>query len=326
MIRFAIALTLFAQSAAALCSGDSFMDRLTDAERAQIAQAVSETPFPRGLIWTATKGRDTLTIVGTMHIYDKRLDEVHAAIGNATRDADVLLVEATAAEEAAMQAAFAADPEMLFVTDGPTLPERVDEATWDAISTALRARSVPPFLAAKMKPWYVTLTLAIPPCAMPDMIAGRRGLDHMIMADAAAAGVPMMALEPWSTLIDVMRLGSEDEQLEMLKLATLSPQIQSEMFVAMLDSYFAGDVAEVWEASRLSGNYIPGLDPARGAALFDITEAILLTDRNRRWIPVITDAAAQYDDIVVAVGAAHLPGDAGVLQLLVDDGWQVSPR
>jgi len=121
MIRFAIALTLFAQSAAALCSGDSFMDRLTDAERAQIAQAVSETPFPRGLIWTATKGRDTLTIVGTMHIYDKRLDEVHAAIGNATRDADVLLVEATAAEEAAMQAAFAADPEMLFVTDGPTL-------------------------------------------------------------------------------------------------------------------------------------------------------------------------------------------------------------
>ena len=261
-----------------------------------------------------------------MHIYDGRLSAIFDRVQDDIADADLLMVEATAAEEAAMQAAFAADPNMLFVPDGPTLPERVDDATWDAISDALRARGVPPFLAAKMQPWYVTLTLSIPPCAMPDMIAGQRGLDHMIMAGASKNAIPMQALEPWTTLIDVMRSGTPQEQLDMLKLATLSPAIQSEMFVAMLNSYFAEDVAEVWEASRLAGNYVPGLDPVEGAALFEMTEDIILTDRNIRWMDVIDDATRSYDDIVIAVGAAHLPGDKGVLNLLAQDGWTLDAR
>lgn len=326
MLRLAIALSFIANAATALCSGDSFMDRVTDAERAQIEAAVAETPYPRGLVWTATKGDTVLTLVGTMHIYDQRLDGIFNALRDDIATADLLMVEATPDEEAAMQAAFAADPNMLFAPDGPTLPERLDATTWDAISDAMRARGVPPFLAAKMKPWYVTLTLSIPPCAMPDMIAGKRGLDHLIMGAATRAGIPMQALEPWETLIDMLRDGSEEEQLEMLKLATLSPAIQSEMFVAMLDSYFAGEIAEVWEASRLSGNYIPGLDPAAGAALFDATEKVLLIDRNHRWIPVIEGAAAKHDSIVVAAGAAHLPGDDGVLRLLENAGWDITPR
>lgn len=326
MFKLAIAFSFVAQSAFGLCSGDSFMDRLTAAERVQIAQAVAATPNPRGLVWDAKRGEDALTIVGTMHIYDRRLDGIFARVRSDIQTADIVLVEATAKEEADMQAAFAADPLMLFAPDGPTLPERVDEATWDAISDAMRARGVPPFLAAKMQPWYVTLTLSIPPCAMPDMIAGKRGLDHMIMSQAAASGVPMQALEPWTTLIEVMRAGSDAEQLEMLKLATLSPAIQSEMFVAMLNSYFAEDIAEVWEASRLSGNYIPSLDPTQGAALFDLTEQFLLVDRNHRWIPVIEQAAQRHDSIVVAVGAAHLPGHDGILELLETNGWAISVR
>ena len=47
----------------------------------------------------------------------------------------------------------------------------------------------------------------------------------------------------------------------------------------------------------------------------------LLIQRNRNWMPVIAEAAATHDDLVVAVGAAHLIGDFGILWFLEQDGW-----
>jgi uncharacterized protein YbaP (TraB family) len=49
-----------------------------------------------------------------------------------------------------------------------------------------------------------------------------------------------------------------------------------------------------------------------------------LIDRNRNWIPVIEAAALKHDRIVVAIGAAHLPGEVGVLRLLEREGWMIN--
>lgn len=326
LFAFVFALLLPADQVVALCEGASFLDRLSAQEVAVMDSRVAQTPYPEGLIWQARKGDDRLFIVGTMHIYDPRLEDILAPLAPQIAAADLLLVEATPAEEAAMQSAMAADPDMIFLTTGPTLPELLDEATWDTVSDAVRARQIPPFMAAKMRPWYLSLTLAIPPCAIQDLASGARGLDHMIMEGAAALGVPMQPLEPWTTLIDIMRTGTQAEQLEMLRLSLLSPDVQSEMFVAMLDAYFAEEIAMIWEASRLSAAYVPGLDPEVAAALFAETEQLLLVDRNLRWIPVITQAAESADRIMIAVGAAHLPGEHGILRLLENEGWVISAR
>ncbi|NRB01555.1 MAG: TraB/GumN family protein, partial [Rhodobacteraceae bacterium] len=180
-----ILLTLFFclwfPSLAALCTGSSFMDRITEAERAQIAEAVAATPYATGLHWTATKDDKTLHLIGTMHIADPRLQSVFDRTAASVDASELLLVEATAESEAEMQAAFAANPDMIFITEGPTLPELLDEETWQTLSEAVSARMVPPFLAAKMRPWYLSLTLAIPPCVIPELTAGERGLDHMLM-------------------------------------------------------------------------------------------------------------------------------------------------
>jgi len=328
MFRTAIAaaFSLMTAPAFATCSGTPFMDRLSDADLAELDARVADTPYPTGLIWHATKDEAVLTIVGTMHIHDPRLTPLFDEIRPLVQSADILMVEATEVEEAAMQDAIASNPDMIFITEGPTLPEQLDEETWQALSAATSARQIPPFMAAKMKPWYLGLALAIPPCAMPDLLAGRRGLDHLLMEEAHAANVPMVAVEPWTTLLDVMQHGTEDEQLEMLQLSLLAPDMQSEMFVSMLDAYFEEDVARIWEASRLAVNYVPGLNPTRGAELFEQTEQLILTDRNLAWIPVIAKAMDQHTNGMLAVGAAHLPGETGVLNLLVADGWTLTPQ
>lgn len=314
---------LCAQGAFALCNQDSFLDRLSDTQRTELARASANTPYGKGVLWQAQRGDDLITIVGTMHIYDPRLAAIFDQVQSTVAQADILLVEATAKEEAEIQAAMARDPNMAFITDGPTLIDRLDPDVWAAVADAARARQVPPFMAAKMQPWFLSLTLAIPPCAMAELTQGRNGLDHMIMAEADARGVPMLALEPYTTLLDIMREGSFEDQVEALQMSLMAPDLHSEMFVAMLDAYFAQEIAMLWEASRLATAFVPGLDAETAAAQFAQTETALLSDRNHNWMPIIADNLRP--KTVVAVGAAHLMGETGILRLLENDGWVITP-
>lgn len=316
--------TLTALPSAAACVGESYLDLMSDAQRAELSAAVAETPYAEGLIWTAEKSDSTITVVGTMHIYDPRLEEIRAKLNNTVANADLILLEATAEDEAKLQELLVREPDRLFIVDGPTLPELLDEDTWQLIASAASERGIPSFMAAKMQPWYLSLTLAVPSCAMSDMMEGARGLDHMISADAEAAGVPMQGVEPYTTLFDIFKDDSFDEQVDMLRISMLVPDLQQQMFVAMLDRYFAEDVGRLWEMSRIAISDVPEIDPTEGEAMFAEMEEALLNQRNRNWIPVITEATQSNDNIVVAVGAAHLIGDQGILRLLENEGWDLT--
>ena len=310
--------------AAAACVGESYLDNMSADQQTQLSAAVADMPYTEGLIWTATKDDAAITVVGTMHIYDPRLEEIRAGLADTVANADLVMLEATPEEEAQLQQLITTDPGRLFIVDGPTLPELLDEDTWQLIASAATERGIPSFMAAKMQPWYLSLPLSVPACAMSDMLQGVRGLDHMIIEDAQAAGVPMQAVEPFTTLFDLFKDDSLDEQVDMLRVSMLVPELQEQMFVAMLDRYFAEDVGRLWEMSRIATQDVPDLDPAEANAMFDEMEQSLLITRNRNWIPVIEQAAATHDDIVLAVGAGHLIGDQGVLQLLENNGWTLA--
>ncbi|MEM8538474.1 MAG: TraB/GumN family protein, partial [Pseudomonadota bacterium] len=319
-----IAFASIAGTASAQCVGDSYLDGLTDAQQTALATTIADMPFSEGLIWSATKGEDTLTIVGTMHIYDPRLDAIAARVADQVANADLLLVEATDADEAALQTLITQEPDRLFITDGPTLPDLLDEDMWAMLSEAATDRGIPGFMAAQMQPWYLSLLLAIPTCAMADLTAGQPGLDKMIMEQADAAGVPIASVEPFTTLFEIFGDQPVDEQLDTLRVSLMEPDLQQEMFVAMLDRYFAEDIGQLWEMSRLAVGDIADLDPDEGAAMFAEMEDGLLVQRNRNWIPVILDATESHDDVVIAVGAAHLIDDDGILQLLQNEGWTLT--
>ena len=324
-VLLSLCLSVFATAAVAVCEGNDYFARLSLADRAQIDAAVAETPFPRGLVWEATRGDDNLTVVGTIHIHDPRLSRIMDRVADRVSAAELLLVEAGPEEEAAMTRALSTQPDLILITEGPTLPEQLDPDVWERLVAAAEARSIPGFMLAKFQPWYVALTLSIPSCALQDIAGGMRGLDHLLIETANHAGVPVQAVEPWDTLFSVMRSGTPEEQIEALQLSLLDPALQSDMYVGMLNAYFDEEIAAIWEGSRVAAKEADTLDPARAAALFEETEKLILTDRNLAWMPVIEDAADAHDTIVLAVGAAHLPGEQGVLNLLAAAGWVITP-
>ena len=49
---------------------------------------------------------------------------------------------------------------------------------------------------------------------------------------------------------------------------------------------------------------------------------VLVTDRNRHWVPQIEKSAARERDYFVVVGALHLVGEGGLLDLMRRDGYK----
>ena len=316
--------TLCAAPAAALCAGESYLNQLPESQRADIAAAVAATPNADGLIWTATKDATHLTLIGTMHVYDARLDALRDRVLPAITQADLMMVEATADEEAAMQEAFIADPDIYLINEGPTLPEILAPDVWEKVVQAASDRGLPSFFVAKFQTWYLSLTLGIPACAMAEIAQGVRGLDHMLIADAQAVGVPLQTLEGWETLIDILTDGTQAEQIELLRLGLIDAADQQALFVAMLDGYFAEQIARVWAVSQIAALNLTDMTVQEAEEQMAETQELLLDTRNRNWIPIIEQAAVDHDKIVIAVGAAHLPGENGVIKLLEQSGWTVA--
>ncbi len=325
MRRLALALTLFAASPASAlpeaCGGTDLIAALPEADRAALTAATEAAPFPRGNLWRATRDGAGVTLVGTYHLDDPRHDATLAALAPALGAAVVLLVEAGPEEERQMMARLARDPSiMLTPADQPTLREVLAPAEWDSFAAALSARGIPAFMAARFRPWYVSMLLSIPPCAMPTRATADRGLDKRLMQAALAQGLPLRALEPYDTAFRIFEAMSADTQVDMIRTAlALEPQAEDQM-VTLANAYFAEDSRLIWEYLRHVSLRLPGAAPAAVEAEFAQMEEALMSARNRAWVPVIEAAAAE-GPVVAAFGSLHLSGRDGVLALMQRAGW-----
>jgi uncharacterized protein YbaP (TraB family) len=323
MIRILIAALLLAAPAHAACTGtDRFTTEMSESQRAGLAARAHAVPHATGLMFRAQKGAQEITLVGTYHLPDPRHAGLVAASAPALRGARVLLVEAGPEEEAALQHGIASDMSLMFNASGPTLPELLPEAQWQELAALAAARGTPAFLAAKMKPAFLAITLSIPPCATAQLAQGQGGLDKLLIAEAAAAGVPVRALEPWDTAFRLFDTLPEADALALLRNAMAEAARGDDNAVTSANLYFAGEPRLLWEASaqwaRDSG--MPEAEVAREMAL---AEDLLMDRRNHAWLPRILEAAGQ-GPVLVAVGALHLPGQGGLLALLEDAGFTVT--
>lgn len=306
----------------ALCNGPSFWDSLSADQQRELQASVGDIPYAGGNTWFATKGDDVLTIVGTLHLPDARHDVTMDRIREALLSADVVLVEATLDDQKDMQTHLARNPDLLTLPSDMSLPDILGDETWAALRDAAAARGLPGAMAARMQPWFLAMTLAIPSCAMGSMVEG--GLDNIIMREAGDLGIPVEPLEPWQDMFDLLAGGTFEEQLDALRMSVIDPAIQDAMVVALVDFYFAEQTAMGWNIGYYTKDFLPPEIATTFDAEMAELEKTLLTDRNIKWIPVITQATQTHDDIFIAFGAAHLFGEFGVLNLLAQDGWDIT--
>lgn len=315
------ALFFLAGHAYAQCVGQNLIEALSPADRAMLDAATAKSPYPAGNYWRATRGDQTVTLIGTYHFDDPRHAATITALTPMIAAASTVLVEAGPDEEAALQAHLARDPGAMLITSGPTLPEQLAEADWQALAAAMRARGIPPFMAAKFQPWYIAAVLGIPPCAMATA-ASSKGLDGMVIDAATNAAVPIKALEPYDTIFGIFGGMSNEDQLSMIKSTLVLEEFSTDFSVTLADTYFSQDTRLIWEFMRQQALAMPGYTQAQIDGEFARMEEALMSKRNRAWIPVIAAAAAQ-GPTFAAFGALHLSGQDGVLALLEREGFKL---
>jgi uncharacterized protein len=318
---FTLALAAGVSASQAACSGTNLIETLQAEEAARLDRAVAAQPFPAGNLWRATRDGAEITLLGTYHFADPR----HAAIIDRVRpliaDARHLLVEAGPEEERQLMEAMARNPELMYLTEGGSLLERMAPDDWEALSSAMAARGIPGFMAAKLQPWYVAMMLAIPPCDAEAM-QNPNGLDKLVRDVAEKNGLRISALEPFDTIFRLFDSMSTEDQIAMIT-ATLALEdkgLAESLSVTLADLYFAQDARRMWEYMRLISQDLPGYTAESADAEYARMEEIMMAARNRAWIPLIESAASE-GPVFVAFGALHLAGQDGVLALLERAGF-----
>jgi len=321
LLCLALAPALLSSAARAACPGTDLILGMPETDRAALRAAAREHPYAEGILWRATKGDRTVHLVGTMHLYDPRHAAMMDRLEPMLSQVEAVFLEVGAGDQAKLQRMIAEDPQLAFLTDGPTLPELLAPEDWDRLSAALADRGVPAFLASKMKPWMALANLGMTRCDFDNIRNGLLGLDSMIIKAAVAQGKPPVALEPIDTALKIFAEFTQAEQLMLLRL-TLAQQADdsADQAVTLSAAYFREEIQLIWEFALAQSADVPGMSEDMLAEQNAKLEEILVTRRNKSWMgPILTSGG----DALVAVGAMHLPGEYGLLALLAQNGFAI---
>lgn len=303
------------------CGTANLLEELTPEERAHLDTLVAPHPFPEGNVFLASKGDDTALVVGTIHIPDPRLEGIATGVRPYLEQADLLILEATSEDEAGMQVLAAEKPEMFFITEGPTLIDLLSEDEWQRVTERLGALGIPAFLAAKFQPWYLSMAIAIPPCAMLSLQSGEQGLDRQLEVIANGMGLPITALDNTEQLLRIFADEPMEKQLDGLRITLETQDAGDAATSTLIEGYFAGKVRETWEFARIQ---LERAGVENSEEMFDEVNQELLINRNMNWEEQFPGLITG-KDVVIAVGGAHLSGETGVLRALERAGYAVSP-
>ncbi|MBY5986395.1 TraB/GumN family protein [Roseovarius atlanticus] len=321
-----LAVTLAAPVAAqgtggATCDGVDLIDTLDPETQENLRREAAAMPHPEGLLWQATRGDTVIDIFGTYH-FRHRLTDAHLdRLAPMIAAADKIYLEVSSEDQTAMQRAMAENPSLMFITEGPTLPDLLGEEDWQHYREEMQARMIPGFMAAKFKPLWAGMMLGIGPCEAQSGAFEAKGIDMLVGERARDAGTPSRSLEDFEDLLTLLDSFPMDDQIEMIRMSLAWPGDMNDLSYTIRERYLSEEIALTLAFSRYVSEEFGG---DAGADGFAMVEDLLLEKRNQGWIERLDAQVTPGDHVLIAVGAGHLPGDAGILRLLEQAGYTVS--
>lgn len=312
-------LTLIPSAAFALCEGQDLVDAMTDADRAAIQAEADAMPYPTGIYWQATRGDQTITMFGTYHFRHAQTEAHFQFLEPHIEAADAIYLEVSNGESESFMKKLQTDPSIMFISDGPTLPELLSDEDWAKLSDKLNERGFPGFLAAKMKPVWVAVLLGVGPCEMRNAATAGDGIDRLIGKHADTTDNKSRSLEDPEAIFDLLSEEPVEKQIGMIKLSIDAPLDADDLSYTYRKKYLEEEVGVIWALGRQMALKYGG--PTAKEDLAKLEDA-LLVKRNKAWVRILSERPEEA--VFVAFGAAHLIGTFGVLYLLEQEGYEIT--
>ena len=275
--------------------------------RAAKSSAVSGPAFHygKGLLWKIEAPGTTVShLFGTIHSDDARVTALPEAVARALDNSERFVMEAMLDGDSLVQMA-----ETMFFTDERTLEQVIGRKLYTESVKALNARGIPTLGVEKQKPWAVMMALSMPPPRTGEF------LDLVLQARATRQDMPVSGLETVAEQLAVFDGLPLPQQIALLEDTVRMQADLDKEFEALHKAYLARDLAAI---VAISEKHKP--DDER---LYNEVMDRLLDQRNRRMAERMTPMLRQ-GGAFIAVGAAHLPGETGLLRLLEKAGYRVT--
>jgi len=201
----------------------------------------------------------------------------------------------------------------LMMKDGTSLEDLLTEQEYNEVSAYFEKMGIPMFLLGKVKPMFLSMLAEInmdPSELQSDDVVS---YEMKFYEQAQTAGKEVSGLETMKYQMSLFDSIPYKDQAKILLDAVRGSNTESDMFDQTVELYKQQNI----EAMVAMMDESPSGDS-------DSYENVLINNRNQNWIPVMSKIMKN-GSVFFAVGAGHLAGEQGVINLLKKQGYKLTP-
>ncbi len=270
------------------------------------AQAAPYSPYSQGLLWKIERaGQAPSYVFGTIHSEDARVLSLPKPVQRVFDGSKTYVMEALLDESALLTMSSS----MLF-NDGRSLKDVLSASTYSKTVSAMSDFGLPEAGLQLMQPWAVAMTLSTPK-PKTGMV-----LDLSLMQQAMAQGKQTAGLETVEEQVGIFAGLPMNEQVLLLEDALKQLSDIQQTFATLHELYLARDLAGL---ERLNA-----AQQAMGNQKLEQKLMLQLVEKRNQRMAARMEPYFNSGQAFIAIGALHLPGAAGVLNLLAQKGYRVS--
>jgi uncharacterized protein YbaP (TraB family) len=267
--------------------------------------ASSET----GLLWEVTgNGLEKPSYVyGTIHLIDSENFFFPAGTLGAFEASQRVTFEINMEDMTDMTAIFSMVSKIM-MANGTTLSDLLSEEDYNFVKEKFAELGLPFMMLERMKPMFLSIFASTDMDPTAFSTGGMKSYEMEFMEMAKAQNKEMAGLETVEFQMSMFDSIPYEAQAEMLVESLKSSNEGNDQLEMMIELYKTQDIEKLQQSID---------DESQGLGEF---EDLLLTKRNEAWIPLMKQMMAEKPTFF-AVGAGHLGGENGVIQLLKKEGY-----
>ena len=264
-----------------------------------------------GRLWRIERpGMPPSHIIGTIHVTDPRVRDLPGPIREAFENSEQAAFEMrmTPDERQAMMLRLGTSER------SQPLTKLVDGKTFDKLAEYAARYGVPRDAVNKLHPFALIHLLSYPPDEHLRQADGDLVLDLWLIQWAYDLGMRVEGLESLDEHLGFIDKVPLRDHATMLRELVAQLEEEPHYFDRLINDYLAGDMSRVLQEFEAEAEADPGVRVFKEAILDQRNHQMV-----ERAIPILQRGKA-----FIAVGAAHLPGEEGMLNLLERRGFRIT--
>ncbi|MGH8231015.1 MAG: TraB/GumN family protein, partial [Steroidobacteraceae bacterium] len=198
--------------------------------------------------------------------------------------------------------------ELEMLPEGQSLDKLIGSQLWSLLLARMQPLGIDADTLNRFQPWFAALMLQQLEL-MKSGFEAAAGVDEQLALMAQTDGKPIIGLETVDDQLGYLAHLTGEQQRQFLRSTLEESSSAQSQTAAIVRAWQQGDTVALERLMREDSSDAPDI------------YRVLTTDRNRRWLPKIVELLNADDNYLVVVGALHLIGHDGLVELLQHAGY-----